>query len=280
MPNKIYGFAGLNFRFLADEEIITTPRFADFLKTEAESYTDVRIIRGKLPEKIGDKTQIDGRRAFYKHDGKEHLFSAYFEQRACGYLDFSCRETCDCGYNLYIDFEGGLTDLMLFEALYIPEILAREGILILHASFVIYNGEAIVFAGDKQVGKTTQAQLWEKYENAEIINGDRTALKISDGRLYAVGIPFCGSSEISADKSAPVRATVFPSIAEKTQIVRRSGIGIFTDILKLLTYCRQAERETALASDIAEFITSRTDVYSMPCTPDEETVNALKNILF
>lgn len=280
MPDKIYGFAGMKFRFRADESIVTTARFEDFLRSDGENCVTVDVVRSSLPEKHGGFCRVDERRELYSENGKEMLFSAYFEQRQRSYRDFACREDTPGGFRLYVDFDGELTDLMLFEALYVPGVLARCGMLILHSSFVVHNGEAVVFAGVKQVGKTTQALLWQKHLGAQVVNGDRTALKITDGRLYAVGVPFCGSSDISADRTAPVRAVVFPSIAEKTEIIKRSGSGVFMDILQLLTYNRQSVEETALASDIAAFIAQSGRAYSMPCTPDGETVRLLEKELF
>lgn len=280
MPSKIYGFAGISYCFYSDEEIITTERFADFVRQTADDAVTVNVIRSVLPEKSGKECRIDDRRTVYEKNGIKRLYCSYFEQKDIDFRDFSCREDTPDGYKIHIDFEGPLTDLMLFEALYTPGILAERGILMLHSSFVIYDGRAIVFAGIKQVGKTTQALLWEKYASARMINGDRTALKIENGNLIACGVPFCGSSKFSLDESAQVAAVVFPSIAKKTEIIPRSPDAVFMDIMQLLTYNRQSVEETELASDIAAFISSSGSVYSMPCTPDENTVSQLKQVIF
>lgn len=56
-------------------------------------------------------------------------------------------------------------------------ILMEQEAAILHASFIEYEGQAVLFTGPSGIGKSTQAGLWEQYEDAQILNGDRTILR-------------------------------------------------------------------------------------------------------
>ena len=94
-----------------------------------------------------------------------------------------------------------LRDVGIFEAIDLPSMLMKKGVGIIHCSFIEHNGKAILFVGDKQVGKSTQAALWNKYENTDTINGDRAAISYDNGIFYANGIPFCGTSKICKNKA-------------------------------------------------------------------------------
>ena len=74
-------------------------------------------------------------------------------------------------------------------------LIARDS-LILHCAYMVYQGEAILFSAPSETGKTTQANLWEKYRGSRTVNGDRALLGKRDGRWTAQGWPVCGTSEV------------------------------------------------------------------------------------
>lgn len=82
------------------------------------------------------------------------------------------------------------------------------GTLLVHASFIEYNGEGIIFTGPSGIGKTTQAQLWEMFKEARIINGDKVFIRNENGSFNAYGLPWKGSSEYCLNRKAPLKAIV------------------------------------------------------------------------
>lgn len=150
---------------------------------------------------------------------------------------------------------------------------------IIHCSFIEYNGKAILFVGDKQVGKSTQASLWNKYLNAEIVNGDRAAVYYENGMFYAEGIPFCGTSKICKNKKLPVKALVCLSIGNCNEIKQLSSMEAFMNIVGKFTYNSTAEsvkRISSLASELVENL----PVYAYSCLKDESAVTFLKDELW
>ena len=54
--------------------------------------------------------------------------------------------------------------------------MVQRDSMILHCAYVEYEGEAILFSAPSETGKTTQANLWEKYRGSRTVNGDRALL--------------------------------------------------------------------------------------------------------
>lgn len=103
----------------------------------------------------------------------------------------------------------GIDERKLFNCLGLEQVLAYQENIILHSSYISYKDYGIVFSAPSGTGKSTQADLWKGYlENVEIINGDRSVIGVEDKHIKVYGIPFCGSSNISLNKSMPLKCIV------------------------------------------------------------------------
>lgn len=163
----------------------------------------------------------------------------------------------------------------IFNALAFEKVLLKHYAVILHSSFIIWKGEAILFTAPSGTGKSTQAALWEKYEDAIIVNGDRAILKKKDDKVFAYGIPICGSSNICLNAEAPLRAIVYlaqypENIVEKLNLNQK--------IKKLISettinYYNRTSLEYALnlISDVAV----QSNMYYFRCTKDSKSVGVL-----
>src|SRR5699024_19054 len=87
----------------------------------------------------------------------------------------------------HLAFSRNICDLLGLERL----LLSRQGLL-LHASFIRWQARGILFSAPSGTGKSTQADLWVRHRGAEVINGDRAALRRSAGRWRAYGLPYAG----------------------------------------------------------------------------------------
>lgn len=102
--------------------------------------------------------------------------------------------------------------------------LCTLGTALIHASFVDYNGNGIVFTGPSGVGKTTQAELWEKYRGATIVNGDKVFVRLVDDRFYAYGSPWMGSSPYCVNSKSELKGIVVLSQGKSNEIRRINDI--------------------------------------------------------
>jgi hypothetical protein len=158
------------------------------------------------------------------------------------------------------------------------DILADYGRLVLHSSFIIVNGVALLFTGPSGIGKSTQASLWQEYASADIINGDRSLIRLDD--LTANGVFYSGTSRICQNASAPIRAIVLLSKSGENTLRRAGAKEAFAALLSQCAYyqwdAESASRMTLLAAQLVE----RANVYCLSCRVDESAVRLLQNELF
>lgn len=270
-----YLFCGCSVEIKSDEHIRPEAEYSAFLSNYSSADYSIRIIRtDSLPEKSGEEIFVSDRKKIYC-DGNVKLYSSYYSVPLCRYVDFACKVN---NTELYIDYPGDLREVTVFESIDLPSMLLEKGIGILHCSFIEYEGSAILFVGDKQVGKSTQAALWEKYRNADVINGDRAGIYYENGKFYAEGIPFCGTSKICKNKKLPIKALVCLSKGTHNEIKRLTVMEGVMRIIGKFTYTNIREYVEKIAT-LAEKTAEQLPIYDYSCLMDESAVNTLYNEL-
>lgn len=161
----------------------------------------------------------------------------------------------------------------------VEHLTAQAGGFVFHCSYIIRDGNAILFTAPSETGKSTQAELWRKLRGAEIINGDRAAVRIVDGCAVAEGIPFAGSSSYCLNRSAPIEAVVYLGQAPATAIRRMRGYEAFARIWEGCSVSTWDREDVSLVSAAVQRLAERVPVYHLTCTPDESAVIALENAL-
>ena len=174
-------------------------------------------------------------------------------------------------------------DVFLFEHFNIWNYMAFENPLLyyqaflLHSSFISWQNNGILFTAPSGTGKSTQADLWKKYEDADIYNGDRTIIRKIDGKYYGFGSPYAGSSGIYRNESAPIKATVVIEQGPDNVIRRLHGreafLPLFRETLMNTWNKEYMEKMTDLLMDAA----CQIPVYHLSCRPDQDAVNTVKN---
>ena len=178
------------------------------------------------------------------------------------------------GYRGKISAKNALEESGIFR------MLAEHGGVVLHSSYIItQRGEALLFSAPSGTGKSTQAELWRSYAGAKVINGDRALVKAENG-VTANGILFSGTSGISENVTAPLRAIVLLRQSEKNEIRSVSGKEAFMRLLPQCSYYPDEEENLRIVTGILAEIISAVPVYDFGCVPDESAVSALSEVLY
>ena len=176
-------------------------------------------------------------------------------------------------------FPGRIPARAVLNALSIEHLLLECGSVLLHSSFIVRNGQGILFTAPSGAGKSTQADLWHQHRRAEIINGDRAAICVRQERIYAAGVPFSGSSHYCENKTVPLAAVVYLAQAPVTAVHRLRGIQAFRRIWEGISLNTWDKEDVEQAAALVEQIAVDVPVLYMPCTPDESAVTALEEEL-
>lgn len=157
---------------------------------------------------------------------------------------------------------------------------AELGAMVLHCAYVEYGGEAILFSAPSETGKTTQANLWEKYRGAKTVNGDRSLIQKINGQWTARGWPVCGSSGVCCNRDLPIRAVVMLSQAPEDRAGKMAPASAFSQLYSQITVNRWNRKANLDAMDRIEDLIQSVPVFHLACTMNESAVIALENALF
>ena len=170
-------------------------------------------------------------------------------------------------------------DPMFTSLLALERRLVKKDSMILHCAYVEYQGEAILFSAPSETGKTTQANLWEKYRGSRTVNGDRSLLGKIDGRWTAQGWPVCGTSEVCFNETVPIRAVVMLSQAEENHVEKLSPGRAFPLLYSQITVNKWNMEDHIHTMDLIEDFLKKVPVYHLGCTISEEAVDCLERVL-
>ena len=283
MKIKNYSFAGVEYQIIMPEEIMYTDE--RFLAPFAvETVEKPHIFNFDYYEEL---TQPTGQCV-----AKKPGFRVYSENgasvRYIGSVDKSWEnayiraEHKDYNHNVQLkksQFTDRVGTHTVLSSLAAEHLIAQAGGVVYHCSYIEHNGEAILFTAPSETGKSTQADLWNKYRGAQIINGDRAAIRNIDGKIYACGIPFAGSSKYCKNLTLPLKAVVYLAQAPVTTIKRIKGYRAFSKVWEGISVNTWDKDDMEKVSTLAKNIVENIPVYYLACTPDESAVIALEKAL-
>ena len=189
----------------------------------------------------------------------------------------ACHITCEylAAFEDELRYSYKLSDFLQLETL----LAAYDGIL-LHSSFISANGKGILFSAPSGTGKSTQADLWVKYENADILNGDRAAIRRINGTWSAFGLPYAGSSFIFRNESAPLAAIVILRQAKENKIRRLMPSEAWKALYSETTAHIWDRDFISRTLSLLESLASEVPVYMLECLPDKGAVDITHDTIF
>ena len=170
-----------------------------------------------------------------------------------------------------IDYSRNIIEIMNIE-----QVLNSYNTFLLHSSFIKYQDKAIIFSAPSGTGKSTQADLWDKYENAEIINGDRSGIRKMDGKWTAYGLPIAGSSGIYKNKKAEISHIIVLKQGKENKLTQLSPREAFVKLYsETLVHTWDKEFQENIINMITDLV-QNVQIYQYECVPDKSAVEFLK----
>ncbi|MBQ9833159.1 MAG: hypothetical protein IJO48_05435 [Clostridia bacterium] len=249
-------------------------------KNNADILVSVDI--GTLPSKDGLECVFESPKMRVYND-KESTYRFYTDGMESEFGEYACTRYAFNEYGRYFSTvhkdkaDAVPTMKYVLDILPIDTMMTAYERVILHSSYIVHNGGAVLFTGPSGMGKSTQAMLWQQHVGAEIINGDRAVLgKNEHGQWMAYGLPYCGSSKICENVTVPVRAIVVLKQSKENTLVRLSHSAAFRSIYSELTVSKWDMVCMNRAIDTAMGIACEVPVYLLSCVKDISAVELLK----
>ena len=156
----------------------------------------------------------------------------------------------------------------------------KNHILQCHSALIETNGSGLMFLGPSGIGKTTQAELWNRYRNALIINGDIVFVQETPDAFLGWGTPWHGSSPYCENTSVPLKAMIVLKQSPENSIRELTGFEKVTAVSNNVFYPRWLENGMELCLETLDHLLSGIPVYELSCRPDEEAVKLTEETIF
>lgn len=277
MKNYDLTLAGLRTQLRVPYEITVSESVRPFLSLRNEE-TDCTIT-------LRPSAQLP----VFSEDGVWHALE-YYDCHQGSLRTFHCNELYGEAFAVTQHLENGNIELCvlpdylsyftgtsgIFNRIGMETLLLRHNGLLLHASLIKFKGKALAFAGPSGVGKSTQADIWHRFLDAEIINGDRAALRKQGDGWYAYGCPYAGTSGIYKNDCAPLEAIILLEQAEENHLHRLTEMEAFRRIYQEFTIHHWQKYFVAEATDLCLQLLAETPVYLLKCRPEESAAELLQ----
>jgi len=278
---KFYEIAKIVFSIETPYEYLDNPPYDLF--SAGETAADVRYVFSlvdTLPTPSGKLIFEGPNYRAYSHDGKIRSYIGFYS---------SGREL-DPPFALAVyEADGSVIEVMIpkdrdvpknasfvYRALCFEHLIASKCGLLLHSSFIKTDRGAILFTAPSGTGKSTQAELWEKYRGAEQINGDCSIVRYTDNAFTAYSLPFSGTSGVCKNDSAPLRAVVYLTQASKNKIARLAGAPAFTYFMEGLKLHKWNRSDVKKVTSTLGDLLGDVPFFKLDCVPDESAVECLE----
>ncbi len=239
--------------FILDNTICGLEKF--YYEKTFKNYTDIHF-------KFSKKNTSFGIKFFDVSYGKILIDSVY--------NDFAGSNDNWNNIDIYYSEKPNSDNAVLLAAIYSR--LSFENVLLCHASLIDYQGHGILFVGPSGIGKTTQAELWNKYRNADIINGDKAFIKVEENEVRGYGLPWKGSSTYCLNADVKLDGVVVLRQAKENKIKELSfeeKLQLFVPHIFLPVW---DENCMSSAMNTLDMLIPQIPVYLLECRPDEEAV--------
>lgn len=150
----------------------------------------------------------------------------------------------------------------------------------IHSSLISYAEKGIMFLGPSGIGKTTQAELWNKYKGTTIINGDRVFVQETTDGFLGWGTPWHGSSPYCENTSVPLKAMVVLRQAPENSIRELTGFEKVSEVSNSVFYPQWLENGMELCLETLDHLLTNIPVYQLSCRPDEDAVRLTEQAIF
>jgi hypothetical protein len=277
---EIYEVAGIKIRREAPFSLKIQSETEDFISSGKEDIKIQFLPVTELP-KIPEGGHWHDDWYFIESEEEDCVFMCAYRGQppyACVRWKHGKENRIQCEYieemETSLNYSHNFWDMIGLERL-----LLKNQAILLHSSLIRWKGQGIVFSAPSGTGKSTQANLWKQYENADILNGDRAGIRNENGRWVSYGLPYAGTSGIYRNENADLRAIIVLKQAKENRIQKLHPAEAFRYLYPEVSI---HEWDKNFVQEVAELLLKlilEVPVYLFECLPNQEAVEVVKGEL-
>ena len=144
--------------------------------------------------------------------------------------------------------------------------------MMLHSSAVIMDGYAYLFSAPCGTGKSTHTTMWRETfgtERVQMLNDDKPALRLEDGRWYAYGTPWSGKTAQNINAKVPLGGICVLTRGENNEITPFGGTQAVLALMEQTSRPASLEGRGRLL-ELIDNLLSSVPVWKLKCTPTHD----------
>ena len=149
--------------------------------------------------------------------------------------------------------------------------LLQFGGMMIHSSAVVVDGYAYLFSAPCGTGKSTHTTMWRNVfgDKAQMLNDDKPAVRLVDGRWYAYGTPWSGKTAQNINMRVPVGGICVLERGEINEIAPFGGVFAMQNLLEQTSRPAAPEGRGKLL-EMLDRLLRDVPVWKLKCTPTPE----------
>lgn len=186
-----------------------------------------------------------------------------------------------CEMTVYMDTAllPDITVANLFVSARVANLLPAHKACLLHASYVLHEGKAILFSAPSGTGKSTQARFWAQERGSTIINEDRVLLFKEGDRWVAGGTWATGSAGLTANVTAPIRAIVLLGQGKENRVMASRPSQSLARIMPQCSYDEKDGKSIDHMFSLLMDMIASVPVYAYECINHPSAVEELETYI-
>ena len=178
----------------------------------------------------------------------------------------------NCIHQFTVEF----INVVLLEIVFRNRLLFHDGIVI-HASSIEFEGEAVAFVAPSGTGKSTHARIWQDKYDIKVINDDHPAIRIMNGESIIFGTPWAGERQMFINMSSSLKGIVILEQGSGNKIWRLNHNDIVRELVPRCFLPYHSSDLLQKAAKIFTEIMNNTNVYKLSCKPEPEAAILVKD---
>jgi len=275
-------FSGVTIRFIPSRPVALPDELSSLLTEDSDDVDatySVRPLESPLAPVSSPVTYFNGTTVYRLNEGWLRIFPLQTAENGAQVACLLCPDNYNTLYYPTELWNHYTTPMHCCHLIGLETLLIQRSAFLLHSSVVTLDGKAVLFAGPSGAGKSTQADLWKKHLNADILNGDRCVITEIDGRFWGGGSPLSGHSRIYRKEQAPIAGIILVEHAQENTITRL-GIEALPQLLSQTLINSWDSSFMERIADLYQRLFSTVEIFRLSCKPDIDAVRLVHETLF